>query len=45
MSVFAGLDTEAYDRTYSDTELIKRIAGYGHDSTGKFFERSYPYVF
>lgn len=28
MSVFAGLDTEAYDRTYSDTELIKRIAGY-----------------
>jgi ATP-binding cassette subfamily B protein len=28
MSVFAGLDTEAYDRTYSDIELIRRIAGY-----------------
>jgi ATP-binding cassette subfamily B protein len=28
LSVFAGLDTEAYDRTYSDTELIRRIAGY-----------------
>ena len=28
MSVFAGLDTEAYDRQYTDTELIKRIARY-----------------
>ena len=28
MSVFAGLDTEAYDRQYSDTELIQRIARY-----------------
>ncbi|MCB0170109.1 MAG: ABC transporter ATP-binding protein [Anaerolineae bacterium] len=28
MAVFAGLDTEAYDRTYTDTELIKRIVGY-----------------
>ena len=28
MSVFAGLDTEAYDRQYTDAELIKRIANY-----------------
>ncbi|MCB0211093.1 MAG: ABC transporter ATP-binding protein [Anaerolineae bacterium] len=28
MAVFAGLDTEAYDRTYTDGELIKRIASY-----------------
>jgi ATP-binding cassette subfamily B protein len=28
MGVFAGLDTEAYDREYSDTELIKRIMSY-----------------
>ncbi len=28
MSVFAGLDTEAYDRQYTDAELIKRIFGY-----------------
>ncbi|HXV98727.1 MAG TPA: ABC transporter ATP-binding protein, partial [Anaerolineae bacterium] len=28
MSVFAGLDTEAYDRTYTDSELFRRIAGY-----------------
>jgi ATP-binding cassette subfamily B protein len=28
MSVFSGLDTEAYDRTYSDTELFRRIGGY-----------------
>lgn len=28
MAVFAGLDTEAYDRTYTDTQLIKRIANY-----------------
>jgi ATP-binding cassette subfamily B protein len=28
MSVFSGLDTEAYDRSYGDTELIRRIAGY-----------------
>ena len=28
MSVFAGLDTEAYDRTYTDGELFRRIAGY-----------------
>ena len=28
MSVFRGLDTEAYDRTYTDTELIRRIATY-----------------
>ena len=26
MGLFSGLDVEAYDRTYSDTELIKRIA-------------------
>lgn len=26
--MFSGLDTEAYDRTYSDTDLIRRIAGY-----------------
>ena len=26
--MFSGLDTEAYDRTYSDTMLIRRIAGY-----------------
>ncbi len=31
MSVFAGLDTEAYDRTYNDRDLIRRIFGYfGH---------------
>jgi ATP-binding cassette subfamily B protein len=28
MSVFSGLDTEAYDRTYTDRELFRRIAGY-----------------
>lgn len=28
MSVFYGLDAEAYDREYSDWELIRRIAGY-----------------
>jgi len=26
--MFSGLDTEAYDRSYSDTMLIRRIAGY-----------------
>ena len=26
--IMDGLDTEAYDRTYSDTMLIRRIAGY-----------------
>jgi ATP-binding cassette subfamily B protein len=28
MSVFGGLDTEAYDRTYTDSELFRRIGGY-----------------
>ncbi len=28
MSLFYGLDTEAYDRAYSDRELIRRIASY-----------------
>ena len=28
MSVFYGLDTEAYDREYSDTQLIRRILTY-----------------
>jgi ATP-binding cassette subfamily B protein len=28
MSVFYGLDTEAYDRQYSDAELLRRIGGY-----------------
>lgn len=28
MSIFTGLDTEAYDRTYNDSELFRRIAGY-----------------
>ncbi|RME43869.1 MAG: ABC transporter ATP-binding protein [Caldilineae bacterium] len=28
MGLFGGLDTEAYDRTYSDAELIRRIAAY-----------------
>ena len=28
MSFFYGLDTEAYDRDYSDGELIARIFGY-----------------
>ncbi len=28
MSVFFGLDTEAYDRQYSDRELLRRILGY-----------------
>ena len=28
MSFFYGLDTEAYDRDYSDRELIQRILGY-----------------
>jgi ATP-binding cassette subfamily B protein len=28
MSVFFGLDTEAYDREYSDQELLRRIFGY-----------------
>ncbi|MFQ5576522.1 MAG: ABC transporter ATP-binding protein, partial [Anaerolineae bacterium] len=28
MGLFGGLDTEAYDRTYSDVELIRRIAAY-----------------
>jgi ATP-binding cassette subfamily B protein len=27
-SIFSGLDVEAYDRNYTDTELIKRIAQY-----------------
>jgi ATP-binding cassette subfamily B protein len=27
-AIFSGLETEAYDRAYSDTELIKRIASY-----------------
>ena len=26
--VLGGLDTEAYDRTYSDRELVRRIVGY-----------------
>jgi ATP-binding cassette subfamily B protein len=30
--MFSGLDTEAYDRTYSDRELVRRIAAYfAHD--------------
>jgi ATP-binding cassette subfamily B protein len=28
MSVFYGLDTEAYDRQYSDQELLQRVMGY-----------------
>jgi len=28
MSVFYGLDTEAYDRQYNDAELLRRIVGY-----------------
>jgi ATP-binding cassette subfamily B protein len=28
MSVFYGLDTEAYDRQYTDRELLRRILGY-----------------
>jgi ATP-binding cassette subfamily B protein len=28
MSVFFGLDTEAYDRQYSDRELLRRVLGY-----------------
>ncbi len=28
MSFFAGLDAEKYDRTYSDRELLRRMAGY-----------------
>lgn len=28
MSIFFGLDTEAYDRAYSDRELIRRMLGY-----------------
>jgi len=28
MGFFSGLDTEAYDSTYSDRELMRRIAGY-----------------
>jgi len=28
MSIFHGLDTEAYDRQYSDRELLRRIVGY-----------------
>ena len=27
-ALFSGLDTEAYDRVYTDTELIRRIASY-----------------
>ena len=26
--ILDGLDTESYDRTYSDRELIRRIVGY-----------------
>ena len=28
MSIFHGLDTEAYDRQYSDRELVRRVVGY-----------------
>ena len=28
MGLFSGLDTEAYDRSYSDSQLISRIAVY-----------------
>ena len=28
MSVFSGLDTESYDRQYSDRQLVDRMAGY-----------------
>jgi ABC-type multidrug transport system fused ATPase/permease subunit len=28
MGIFSGLEIEAYDRVYSDTELIRRIASY-----------------
>lgn len=28
MGLFTGLDTEAYDRSYSDTELLRRIGNY-----------------
>ena len=28
MAVFSGLDTEAYDRTYTDAQLLRRIMGY-----------------
>jgi ATP-binding cassette subfamily B protein len=28
MSIFSGLDTEAYDRTYTDSDLFRRIGSY-----------------
>jgi ATP-binding cassette subfamily B protein len=28
MGFFSGLETEAYDRTYGDSELVRRVAGY-----------------
>src|SRR5688572_12235628 len=28
MGINVGLEAEEYDRTYSDTELVRRIAGY-----------------
>jgi hypothetical protein len=28
MGLFTGLDTEAYDRSYSDVELLRRIGSY-----------------
>lgn len=33
MSFFAGLDTEAYDRKYTDRQLAKRLAVYFHPHT------------
>ena len=41
MAVFSGLDTEAYDRTYSDQALIQRIGSY----IGRYSKRTWGIIF
>jgi len=33
--IMDGLDAEAYDRSYSDKDLVRRIAGYFRPETGR----------
>ncbi len=40
MAIFSGLDTEAYDRSYSDSQLMRRIGGY----IGRYPRRSWGIV-
>jgi len=35
--ILDGLDTEAYDRTYRDRDLLRRIVGYFRPYRGRMF--------